>query len=156
MNSVYCLIPHFIVKEPIPPITNQGLLDAIEQVRKTGSVEEAMQTGLNILSKKYISKHFSTLLLIWLAFEGDPNKLWQRSGFLHCTQQNFLFRILMVKSGKIRDEDITFGHSFVWYISPHQYLKVRLSDRMVAVDTWNYQLGAKIGEYATGFGVKSL
>lgn len=156
MNVLGLLVPHFFVKEPIPEITNPGLIAAIEEIKQTNTVEEAMQKALDMLSAKYTSKRFETYLLWPRVYEKDPNKLWEKSGFLHCMHQNYLFRILMVKSGTLKDEDITFGHSFVWYISPHQFLKVHLPDKTVAIDTWNYQFGAKMGEYAEGFGTKTL
>lgn len=156
MNLLQVLIPNFFEKEPIPDITNQELLAAITRVQQQPNIAAAMQEALDILSDKYESRRFSTWVYLWKAYEKDPNVLWTRRGFLHCTQQNYLFRILMVKSGKLSDDEITFGHSFVWYISPHQYLKIRMGDALIAVDTWNYQLGAKIDEYAAGFGVKRL
>jgi hypothetical protein len=61
-----------------------------------------------------------------------------------------------VKSGKARDNQVKLGYSFVWYVSPHQYLKVRVGEKWVAVDPWNYGRGAALGKYATGFGMRSL
>lgn len=149
-------IPHLFSKEPIPDITNPDLLAAIARVRKTATVESAMQEALNILTAKYQSKRFRTYLLFWKAFEKDPNKLWERHGFLHCTQQNYLFRVLLVKSGKLRDDQITLGFSFVWDISIHQYLKISYEGKIIAVDPWNYLYGIPLGKYATGFGSKSI
>ncbi len=150
------MIPHLFSKEPISEITNPDLIKAIQRVRNCSSVEAAMQEAIDILSTKYRSNHFRTYIFFWKAFEKDPNKLWQRSGFLHCTHQNYLFRVLMVKSGKLRDEQISLGYSFVWYISPHQFLKIQLKDKVIAVDPWSYHFGATVGKYASGFGAKTL
>lgn len=156
MDKLRAVVPNFFVKEPIPPITDPDFLDAIEQVRKTRSVEEAMQKAVDILKAKYKAKRFETYLKYPRILEKDPNKLWKRSGFMHCPQQNYLFRILMVKSGKLRDSEIELGYSLVWHVSPHQFLKVHTPKRTLAVDPWNYELGAMIGKYASGFGMKSL
>ncbi len=150
------LVPHFFVKEPIPAITNSRFLAAIEEVKKTPNTEAAMHKALDILADKFESKRFETYLLYWRLFERDPNKLWDRHGFLHCVQQNYLFRILMVKSEKLREDQIVLEKSLVWYISPHQYLKIILPTRTIAVDPWHYERGVGFGRYGTGFGVKSL
>ncbi len=150
------MIPHLLTKEPIPDITNTDLLRAISAVQREPTVEAAMQKALDILSVKFKSHHFRTYIYFWKAFENDPNKLWQRSGFLHCTHYNYLFRVLMVKSGKLRDEQISLGYSLVWFISPHQFLKIRFKNKVIAVDPWHYHFGATIGKYAFGFGSKTL
>ena len=159
MQGVYTtcmLIPHLFAKEPIPAITNPDLLAAIELVRRAPTVEAAMQKALDILSVKFESKRFRTYLLFWKAFEKDPNTLWERKGFLHCTHQNYLFRVLMVKSEKLTDDQITLGFSFVWDISIHQYLIITVDGKRIAADPWNYDFGATLGKYASGFGMKRL
>jgi hypothetical protein len=149
-------VPHFFEKEKIPSIAHPDLLKAIDQIKSCASIEEAMKTALQLLSSKYKSKRFETYIFFYKWFEKDPNKLWQRSGFLHCTQQNYLFRVLMVKSGWLKDFQIDIGYSLVAYVSPHQYLKVYLKECPIAVDPWNFGMGVPLGKYAAGFGSKSL
>lgn len=148
------LVPHFFYKEPLGEITNPELLGAIETIRQLPSAEEALQKCLDLLSTRYRSMRFLTYLLFWRWFETDPNKLWNRLGPLHCTHQNFLLRVLMVKSGQVKDEDIELGYALVWHISPHQFLKFKVGGKTIAVDPWNYFFGAKLGTYASGFGMK--
>lgn len=151
------LFPHFFVKEPIPSITNPDLLATIAKLRRASSLEKAVQTSLDILASKYQSKRFETYLFFYKWYEKDPNKLWHRSGFMHCTQQNYLLRILLIESGWLTDDAIELGFSLVWYVSPHQFLKLRLSkNKHLAADPWNYRLGAGFGYYASGFGWKKL
>lgn len=150
------LLPHFLDKESIPPITNRELLEAINVITNQPTLEEAMQAALDILSAKFTARRLQTYIQFYKWFEKDPNRLWRRHGFLHCTQQNYLFRVLMVESGKLRDDQIELGYSLIAYVSPHQYLIVKTDDKTIAVDPWNYSQGASIGRYATGFGMKSL
>src|SRR5258706_14205209 len=95
-NLLRTLVPHFFTKEPILVITNPSFLAAIAEVKKQPTEEAAMRKALDILADKFESKRFETYLLYWRLFEKDSNKLWDRHGFLHCVQQNDLFRILMV------------------------------------------------------------
>ncbi len=149
-------IPNFFVKEPITEISDPDLKTAIELVAAQPTLGAAMETALQIIAEKYDSKRFETYIFFYKWFEVNPNTLWHRKGFLHCTQQNYLFRVLLVESGKLAEEQIEYAYSLVGYISPHQYLKIQIGDKQIAVDPWNYNLGASLGKYATGFGMKSL
>ncbi|MBU1000149.1 hypothetical protein KKE78_01990 [Patescibacteria group bacterium] len=95
-------------------------------------------------------------MLFWKAFETDPNKLWLQTGFMHCTHQNFLLRVLLIKSNWFPKEDIQLGYSLVWHISPHQYLKIKMNNKFIAADPWNHGFGIPLGYFATGFSYKSL
>lgn len=156
VNISRTLVPHFFIAEPIPKLHNPDLLVAVQQLKTMTDVESAMKLALKMLAKKYKSRRLETYLLFFKWFEKDPNKLWARNGFLHCTQQNYLFRVLLVSSGWLRDNQISFGYSLVWWISPHQYLKIKLPQGSIAIDPWNYTFGVKYGQYATGFGSATL
>lgn len=143
-------------KTPLPAITNPDLTSAIDQVKRTRSQQQTIDTAFDLVTSRFESHRFRTYLYLWKAFEDDPNKLWQRQGFLHCHHQNLLLRTLLVKSGWVKEEDIKLGWSLVWYISPHQYLILTLNKSQLALDPWNSKFGAEIGEFATGFGYKSL
>ena len=142
----------------IPQITNPEFKKAILSVKRAKNLENAMKMAVLEVRKITGSEggaRFKTYLQIHKAFEKDPNKLWDRKGYMRCTHQNYLVRILLVKSGWLKESQITLGYSLVWYISPHQYLKVKLDNNIIiAIDPWNMNHGAKIGEYAIGFGFK--
>lgn len=150
------MIPNFFSKEPIPPITNPALLKAIDEVRACNSKETALQKAFDIVTARFRGYHFMTYILFWKALENDPNKLWERTGFMHCQHQNFLLRILLVESVKFTEADIEHRYSLVWYVSPHQYMVITLPERKIAVDPWNAAFGAKLGQYAFGFGFNQL
>lgn len=149
------MIPHLFSKEPISKITDKELLLAINQVKHARSKEEALKRAFKIIVDKFKGYRFSTYILFWKALETNPNKLWQRNGFMHCTQQNFLLRVLLVKSGWFLEKEIQLGYSLVWYISPHQYLKIKINKDIITVDPWNHRFGVPLGYYASGFGYKS-
>jgi len=156
MNILRLLVPNFFVKEPIPPITNPDLQAAILMIKRQPTALQAMQAGMELLSRKYESKRFQLLLQFWKIWEKDPNKLWARTGIMHCTQLNYLLRVLLVKGNKIQDTHIELGYSLVWYVSPHQFLIVKYKGNDIALDPWNYDLGAYLNTFASGFGFKQL
>ncbi len=148
--------PLFFTKEPIPTITDEELQAAIAKVKQSSSQREALNSSIAIINKKFRSMKLRTYLLFWRAWETNPNRLWKRRGYLHCTQQNHLLRVLLVKSGWFTEADVALGLCLVWYISPHQFLKVRVEGKWMAVDPWNMAYGAPLGYYAVGFGFRQL
>lgn len=151
------MVPFFFFKAPLTKITNQNLQKTINQLKQAPSAEAATKQALEILKAKYDSGTVRTYFFFWMATQSDPNVLWDRKGFMHCTQQNHLLRLLLVKSEQVEERDIRLGYSLIWYISIHQYLKITLEkDRTVGVDPWSYGRGAKWNEFASGFTLKSI
>lgn len=150
------LVPNYFEKESIPNITDPDLLEEIQNIKRQPTAYQAIQYAMELLSHKYQSLRFKSFSRFWRIHEKDPNKLWKRTGFLHCTQQNYLLRVLLVKGNKIQDENIKLGYSLVWNVSPHQFLIVKYKGENLALDPWNYDRGAHIDAYAAGFGMKKL
>ncbi len=145
-------IPNLFNKEPLPSELPLDLIEAVEEVRSTNNKKQALEKAYVILTAKYRGYKFMTYLKLWLLWEVDLNKIWRRSGFLHCTSMNYLLRILLVKSGWFTEDDIHLAYSLIWYISIHQYLKVRLAERKwINVDIWYHYYGKGLGEYGHGF-----
>jgi len=149
------MIP-YLYKEPISEITNPDLVQAIDYVKQAPSKKDALEKAFNLIVKRFKGYRFRTYLLFWKAFETNPNKLWQRKGFMHCTHQNFLLRVLLTKSGWFSEKEIQLGYSLVWYISPHQYLKIKMNNKTIAADPWNSNFGVPLGYFASGFGYTSF
>jgi hypothetical protein len=84
-------------------------------------------------------------------FSSGIEDLWNRSGFLHCTNQNYLLALLLVKSRKFTENDIEPKWTLLWGLSPHQYLKVKVGDNYKNIDAWAARYGIGFGRYAHGF-----
>ena len=85
-------------------------------------------------------------------FRKDILEITNSKWYLHCTTMNFLLRIMAVKSGLFKDEDIILKLTNSWYIFPHQYLKIRISDKKrINLDPWSYQFGINYGKYWSWF-----
>lgn len=150
------MIFNLFFKQSIGEITNPDIKHAIEHVRHASSKKDALERAFKLITKRHRGYRFRTYIFFWKILEANPNKLWQRTGFMHCTQQNFLLSVLLIKSGWFSEKDLQLGHSLVWYISPHQYLKVKINDTVIAADPWNYRFGVSLGHFASGFGYSSL
>lgn len=141
-------------KCPIPGRLPAGMEKTIERLKGQagGEREKFLHLVYEELPKKYKSYRLRTYTRFWQAFDYDLEKIWNRGGFLHCNLMNYLMRVMLVKSGLFRDEEIELKHTHVWYCSLHQYLRVHLSkDHYVNVDVWGAWFKKGIGQYAHGF-----
>jgi|SRR5581483_6559750 len=137
---------------PIPQNLPAALEAAIVQLKESKDQTDCLQKAYQLLTTKYHGRRVKTYLRIFDLFFADINELWERNGFLHCTNMNYLLRVLLVKSGFFKDEDITARWTLIWYMSPHQYLVVRLATgKNISVDMWSKSYGIALGNYAHGF-----
>ncbi len=139
-------------KRKIPNRLPSSMQTEVDRIAKCKSKEAALKCAYDLLTKKYRGYRVKTYVLLPDAFIDDIGKIWQKSGFLHCTNLNWLLKILLVKSGHFKISDIKEKRTLVWYISPHQYLDVSVSkNKVVHVDVWSKAYGIPFGDYAHGF-----
>jgi hypothetical protein len=128
----------------------------IETLRRAGSQEECLRMAYDILTAKYYGDRLKTVLRFPELFPSSPEALWQRSGFLHCTNFNRLLKILLVQSSHFAATDIRFRWTLIWYVSPHQYVRVRMNDgHIIPIDAWANRYGIQFGDYTHGFHTRS-
>lgn len=145
------MIKNLFAKGKIPDSLPKDMQVVINKLKKSKNKEDCLKKAYDILSKKYRGYRVKTYTRFFDLFQSDLNKIWAKKDFLHCTTMNYLMRILLVKSGFFKDKDTKIKFSLVWYISPHQYLNVRLNKKSVNIDLWGKAYGIKFGDYAHGF-----
>jgi hypothetical protein len=146
------MIPNFFSKKPIPDQLPFEMQTIVEELKLSANKEECLKQAYKIMTSRYRGFRFRTYIKIYEAFETDLEKLWCKTGFLHCHVINYLLRVLLVKSGWFDDDDIQLKYSLIWYVSPHQYLQVKVGEnKFINVDTWNHHYGKRFGDYARGF-----
>ncbi len=124
----------------------------IETLKKSQSREGCLKQAYDILNKKYRGERIKTLLLFWRLFLKNIEKLWRQNGFLHCTKINNLLEFLLTQSGWFNQNDIQRKWTLIWYISPHQYLKIKITEnKFINIDIWAKPFGIPFGDYAHGF-----
>ena len=85
-------------------------------------------------------------------FNVDIDTIWSKSGFLHCTNMNYLMKILLLGSLKFDEKDIEFRWTLIHCYSPHEYLRIRVRDKeWLDIDLWGKVYGIKFGSHAHGF-----
>ncbi len=88
---------------------------------------------------EFISRRFWSLERIWPVHDHVPD-----------TQQNFILRIMLLKSGFFRDEDIEPKHVALNFFI-HQYLIIKTTKGLIEVDPASDYKGATFNKHAEGF-----
>lgn len=146
-------MPYAPKKETLP----EGMRDLTDEIARACDQHEALRYAYEALAKKYRGYHLLTLLRLDRFFITDIETLWQKKGFLHCHHMNYLLRTLLVASGQFIQEEIEAHWTTLWFVSPHQYLAVRLKNgAVVTVDLWGKAFGIPFGSYAHGFQAGSI
>lgn len=135
----------------LPEVLPGSLASAIQALtRQAKTKDEFLTLAYNYIGERYRSERFNTVLkfnYLFLPLE----KVWEMSGYMPCTQTNFLLSIFLVKSGFFKEEDIKRRHVPVNFV-PHQYLQVRVDGKWTNADVGEKQRGMKLGEYLKWFG----
>ena len=138
-------------KTPIPGVLPDEMQKIINEIKKSLNKEECLKKVYEILIAKYQGCRIKTYTKLFDAFKRDIATLWSKNGFLHCTHINYVMKVLLIKSDFFKKEDIRLKWTQIWYISPHQYLQVKIDDKWINVDVWAYAYGIKFGDNAHGF-----
>jgi hypothetical protein len=147
---------YLLGKSKLPKEYGNGLDKIVTKLRKLKTREEVLNEAYQIIVKRYYGKRLYTHLKLFSAFSNGIQDLWNRSGFMHCSNQNYLLTFLLIKSGKFKADDIKPKWTLYWGVSPHQYLKVRIDhNKIVNVDTWSANYGIRLGDYAHGLHTRS-
>jgi hypothetical protein len=139
-------------REPIPKKLPKEMNAVISKLKKTKSKEECLLKAYDFLRKRYKGYRIRTIFsyheLLWKEF----NRVWNRPGFQLCSNMNWALRILLIKSGKFKEQDIQLKVSMIYFISPHQYARVKLDDATwIDVDIWGANQGVPFGKHGQGF-----
>ena len=121
------MIPNLFSKLKIPEKLPKDMQRVVEQLKKSKNKEDCLKKAYYIITRKYRGYHVKTYTHFFKVFITDVNKLWDKRGFLHCTHMNYLMRILLVKSGFFKDDEVTPKLTLVWYKSIHQYLSIKIN-----------------------------
>jgi len=141
-----------VFKKPIPDKVSEVMDAAIQDISRSQDKRAALIKTYDLVGSKYKGYRLVTYLMVFELVTNTLQNVWQRSGYLHCTVLNYLVRVLLVKSGHFKEEDIKQRWTLVYYFSPHQYLRVRLSEsEVVDVDLWGKRYGVPFGQHACGF-----
>jgi hypothetical protein len=148
------MIPNLLWKTEVPKKIPTNLQKVVNKLKNSKGKENCLKDAYKIITKKYWGcqtfKNFLDLFVM------NIKKLWKKKSPLHCTNLNYLLRFLLVKSELFKENEIEQKLTFVGYIWPHQYLRVKINNKKyINVDPWGKAHGIIFGNYAKGFNFKS-
>lgn len=93
-------------KTRIPEALPTKMQMIIDDLKKSSGKEACLKKAYEILNEKYRGYRVKTYTRLFDLFTTDIKKLWNTNGFLHCTNINYVMRILLIKSGHFEEDDI--------------------------------------------------
>ena len=138
-------------KTPLPSNLSKEIQDVLLALDTIKDKESYLKAAYKVITEKYQGGRIKTVSRLFDLFSNSLQSVWNRTGFLHCTNQNYLLSLLLVKSGRFKEEDIKPKWTLMWMVSPHQYLEVNVGNKIVTVDPWAKTYGIPFGEPAKGF-----
>jgi len=141
-------IPH-LRKEKIPGKIPGEMEKILSKIKKKNKKDFA-KACFDIVVNRYPGKRILFFLHPQKLFYKDINKIWADRKFQACTIQNYILRVMLIKSGHFKEEDIKLGYGSVNFVI-HPYIKVNIDGEWVNMDPWGYKSGILYGKYALGF-----
>ncbi len=141
-------IPLLFTKGKIPKKLPLEMQKEVNKLKKTKSKLECLKQAYNFIKKNFKSKRHQTVIKFFRLFVTDVNKLWdytKKDKFLHCTQQNYMLRVLLIKSNKFKEQDIGVIDGIHTGFGIHQYLIVNVGNKWMDIDVWFSNLGIGFG-----------
>lgn len=143
------VVPNLLAKKKLPDKLPKELAEVVSEVKKTKSKREALKKAYSIVTSRYKGDVVPTYTKFHRLFGWDAKSIWKEHGYLHCNKQNYILRLLLVKSGWFKESDLKQKKIMLCGLSPHQYLQVRVDGAWVDVDCWAAVFGVPIGKHAT-------
>lgn len=139
------------LKTPVPDVLPDEMQKIVDEMKKSLNKDDCLKMAYNIMIEKFRGYRIKTYLKLFDVFESDIAVLWNKNGFLHCNNMNYILRILLIKSGFFVEDDIRLRWTQIWYISPHQFVQVRIDGKWINIDIWAHAYGINFSDNAHGF-----
>ena len=150
----------FVVSQLVIPnlgfkakISDELPLEVKREVAKIARNSRTRRMLLEKILEFQLSNFYSEMHQVWnqfsLLFEDSFQKLWDKKGFLHCHQQAYVLRRLLLETKRFSEDDLAYRITFC-YGNIHEYLLVNIGDsenkEWIKVDAYAMSLGFRLGE----------
>lgn len=143
--------PHLFSNSPLPNSIPQDMENALWEINDSKNQYECLEKCYTLMNNKYKGYRIQTYLYLFHIFKSDIDILWQKKWFMHCTNMNYVMKTLLVTSIFFKEDDILLVWTHIWYMSPHQYMKVRVNNKWINIDIWATNYGIEFWDYAHWF-----
>lgn len=147
-------VPNLGFKRKIVEVLPDSVIADISKiVDSSNNKKDVLSSLVDYQLSFFYSRMGFVIPKFWLLFESSFNKLWSKKGFLHCHQQNFVMRTLLLNTGLFSEEDIKLVLGSC-YFNIHQYLLVNVGSvnkEWVFVDCFAISMGYPLGDHLNVF-----
>src|SRR5688500_8559431 len=120
---------HYLLgKTELPEEICEEITAVLRDLKPITDKEEYLKSAYDVVSSRFEGSRIKTISRAFDLWATGAEDLWNRSGFMHCTNQNYLLTLLLVKSGLFTEDDIRTRWTTIWIFSPHQYLEVSVRE----------------------------
>ncbi|TSC68522.1 MAG: hypothetical protein G01um101456_609 [Parcubacteria group bacterium Gr01-1014_56] len=144
------IVPHLgFNRELLPPSIPAELDQRIRQFdHESISNLDFLKKSYGFVTQTYQGSRFKTITNFWKAFQ---NPLNLKPGFMPCNGQNYLLRLMLIKSDRFTEKDIQIRIVPLNFFI-HQYLRINVDGQWVEVDPWSAFLGVPFGKKSAFLG----
>ncbi len=144
------VVPHLgFGREPLPSSIPAELDQRIKQFNSESSNNsDFLKKSYEFVTQTYKGSRVKTITNFWKAFQ---NPLDLKPGFMPCNGQNYLLRLMLVKSGRVTEKKIQI-RTVPLNLFIHQYLRIDVDGQWIEVDPWSAFLGVPLGKKLAFFG----
>lgn len=144
------------IDEELPSEAKKDLKRIGDSYKKKEDVLKAVVDYM-LVEKGFYGAYRQVFNQFSFLFESSITKLWNKGGFLHCHQHNFMLRYLLLGTKRFIDDDIDFIITNC-VLNIHQYVRVNVSDsddkkKWISIDTFSISLGYKYGTTLPRFNI---
>lgn len=146
------MILHLFKKVKLSNKLPPELQEILSELAPMRDKEIYLRSAYDLFISRYQGYRFLVYKKFFDLFVHKIERLVRLGNKQHCTAMNYMFRTLLVASQRFTSDDIQVKFTLIWYISPHQYLEVKVNDnKWVNIDLWGSRHGIEYGNFARGF-----
>jgi CII-binding regulator of phage lambda lysogenization HflD len=123
------MIPNLFKKNNIPNKIPKELNNKIKDFSKSKNKEEFLKKSFFYIVNDWGGSRVNLIYNFPRLRQKDLSEILKSQGYMHCTTMNYLLRVMAVKSNLFSDRDIKLKLTNTWYIIPHQYLEIKISNK---------------------------
>lgn len=137
-------------KSPLQHDLPHSMREIADKLAGENDQLSCLRRAYEILTDRFHGDRLKTFTYRLDLFSHDLHYLWNKK-FLHCTNSNYLLRHLLIASGHFKESDIQLSWTRIWYVSPHQYVQVKVANKRTDVDIRASRYGIPFGDHSHGF-----
>ena len=143
---------HYLIgKTKLPDDIDEGTRKILKELEGITDQKQYLRKAYDKVTSSYKGGRINTFSRVWELFSSGIDDLINRTGFMHCTNQNYVLTNILIKSGLFDDSDINLKWTNIWVCTPHQYLEIKVGKSKTYVDCWARHYGIPFGSFARRF-----